>query len=224
MKKIIILLLSFVCLFVIYKCFDNNKINYVSISDYSIYHDSLNYNDYIYKYLTDSNKLSAFNTEFINNNAFLIYKDLLNNRTIRINNNDYFFKKVLRESDLVVINIGMEELYNKYDKYNINTNYENFNKIYSDLKILLKEIRKYAKGRILFIGFYNPYDYYDAKIDEFFYKVNIELNNIMIDNNIIYINLYEIIKGNNYIKNKLFLNQDGYKQIANIIKFYIENT
>ena len=197
-------------LFIIYNLF-NNKINYVSISDYSIIIPN-NYNNYIYKYLHNKKRLGTFNTEFINEDINNLYKDLLSNRTIRVNNNDYYFKKVLRESDLVVINVGMNVISAKYDKYNMEKNRDLFLKVYQNVEKLIIEIKKYAKGKIIFIGPCNPTNYYDANTDRFFYDINNKLNELMINNNVIYIELYELVKSNNNIQRKL----------ANIIEFYLE--
>ena len=208
MKKILGLLFSIICLFLIYHLFDKNKVNYVSVSE-NLY----SYNDYVKDYLISKKRLNSFNTEFINNSINNLYKDLKNNRTIRVNNNDYYFKKVLRESDFVVINIGMTELNNSYDKYDMNKNNSFFSKMYLDIERFIQEIKKYAQGKILFIGLYNPSNYYDANTDRFFYDVNIKLNELMLKNNIIYIDLYEMAKNNK---------ENIQEKIANIINFYLE--
>ena len=221
MKKIFVLVFSLLCLFLIYKCFDKNKINYVSINDYSIYSNLSNYNEYIKDYLDKNNRLGTFNTSFINKNILSIYKDLLNNKTIKMDSNDYYFKKVLRESDFVVINIGMEELSYNYNKLDMNQNYQYFAKMYSNILKLVSEIRKYAKGKVLFLGYYNPTNYYDARVDEFFCDMDIKLNDLMINNNIIYIDLYELVKSNNYKKGN-FIDINMHLKITNIIKYYME--
>ena len=217
MKKIIISIITFLLIFFIYNGFNNKKINYVSIGDNLIN----GYNKYVLKYLDNSNRLGNANT-FINNSIKGLYSDIKKNKTIRSNDNDYFIKKVLRESDILVISIGMQELFNNYDKYDMNHNYKILNKIYNDLDILLNEIRKYAKGTIIFLGYYNPTNYYDSKTDEFFFNIDIKLNKLMGDD-IIYIDLYKLVKGHQY-KNKdsIYLNEDAYKKISNIIEFYID--
>lgn len=213
MKKIILLIITFVSLFIIYKCFDKNKVNYVCVSDYYI-NNKINYNDYIYKYLVNSDRLGTFNINFTNKDTYSIYKDILNNRTIRINNKDFYFKKVLRESDVVIINVGMGELSSFYNKYNMNENNNFFNKLYFDIEKLIKEVKKYAKETIIFIGLYNPTNYYDAKTDEFFYNIDTKLNKLMMNNDINYIDLYELIKNSNNKENISF-------KIASILEFYI---
>ena len=203
--------LAILSLFIIYNSFDKNKINYVSVTDYYTF-KSNNYNSLVYNYLKDNNRLSSFSMEFTNQSINSIYKDLLDNRTIRVNNNDYYFKKVLRESDIVVIDVGMNELSNNYDKYNMDNNKELYLRIYSDIEKLIKEIRKYAKGNVLFIGPYNPSIFYEADTDSFFNNIDITLGELMKENNIIYIDTYELVKSKGNIQDKL----------SKIIEFYME--
>ena len=211
MKKIIILILAILSLFFIYRLFDNKKVNYVSISDYLFINN--NYNNYVYKYLQNKNRLSSFSTHFVNNSISSIYKDLLNNRTIRINNRDYYFKKVLRESNIVVINVGMEEFASNYDKTDMSKNLKTFNSQYDDIVKLIREIRKYAKEKVIFMGYYNPTNYYDARTDELFRNIDLKLGELMHANEVGYIDLYSTIKGSRK-------NID--KKLASIIEFYME--
>ena len=218
MKKILYFFLVFFGIFFVYNNFDNKSINYVSFNDTL---NCYNYNQMIKEYLEKNNKLLNFNDLFINKNISGLIKDIKNNRTIRYKNRDYYIKKDLRESDVLVISIGDEELSKYYDKYDLNKNYYFFNKMYNDVELLIKEINKYAKGKIFFLGYYNPTNYYDSKSDEFFFEIDSKLNNLMINNNMNYISLYEIIKGNNYKSDEIHLNNAGNKEIMNIIEVYL---
>ena len=222
MKKIIFLLLTIVSIYLIYFYFDKGSINYLSISDNVIIDNKINnYNNYVFNYLKKTKKLSEFSTYF-NYNSLLIYQDIENNEVTQVNGRDYYFKKSLRESDVVIINVGMEELSNNYNKYDMKDNYKYFDKMYLNIEKMIKLIKKYAQEKVIFLGYYNPTDYYDSKTDEFFYDVNVKLNRLMTNNNIIYIDLYELIKGNNYKqKNSVYLNDLGYKKISSIIMFYL---
>ena len=203
MKKIITLVMTFLGIFFIYFSFNNHHINYVSIGDNIMNNNlnNINYNQFIKDFLTKKKWLSSFNTSYYNNSVLSLYRDLLNNRTIKNNDGEYYFKKVLRESDILVISVGMEELSKNYSKNNMTNNYLYFEKMYQRIERLVNEIKKYAKGKILFIGYYNPTNYYDAKTDEFFYDINTKLNRLMMNNGITYIDLYELIKGNSYKDN-----------------------
>ena len=155
-----------------------------------------NYNNNIEKYLATNNILGTFNNYYSAPTINKAYQDIKNNRTIRVDNIDYYFKKVLRESDLLVISIGMEELTKNYSKMDMSSNNNYFNKMYNDILRLIKVIKKYAYGKIIFIGYYNPTNYYDANVDQLFYDMNTRLKKIMHENGIIYIDLYKKKKEN----------------------------
>ena len=201
LKRLTLLLITIFFIYLIYSLFNISKFNYVFISD-----SSFNYNTYIKEYLHNKNKLSNFNDYFQSNSISKLYQDIRNNRTIRVNNEDYYIKKVLRESDVLVISVGMEELSNNYSKFDMDKNYRYFNDLYSDIQRLIKEIKKYVFGKIIFIGYYNPTNYYDSNVDRFFYDMNSKLNNLMVNNNNIYLDLYEIVKSNNHKSTNTIIN------------------
>ena len=182
-----------------------------------------NYSNYLQNNLINKKRFNEFNPYFINYNTTLIIQDIDINRTIRINNHDYYFKKSLRESDFVVISVGMEELANNYNKYNIKDNHNYFNKMYLEINNLIKLVKKYAQDKIFFLGYYNPTNYYDAASDELFFYINSKLNRLMLDNNIIYIDLYELVKENNYKeKDSVYLNALAHDKIASILEIYMD--
>ena len=222
MKKIICFLLTILGIFIIYTTFNNNVINYVSMSDILIKKDN-DYDNIIKLELKGKHRLNDFNNIFNRNTIVELTEDIKANRTIWEDGKEYYIKKVLRESDILVINIGMKELSNNYSKYYINKNYQYFDKMYNDISKLIIEIKKYAKGTIIFIGYYNPFEYYDSKTDEFFYNLNLKLNRLMINNKIIYIDMYQRIKGNNFKinANQIYLNSRGNIELSRIIKFYL---
>lgn len=215
MKKNLIILITILVIYLIYYVNNTNGINYVSISD------SLNnYDNDIYEYLPSN---SSFNNYFNSSSIIGLFKDIKNNRTIMVNGEIYYLKKVLRESDVLVINVGMSELAKFFNKYDMDYNYHLLEEMIANIKKMVIEVKKYAYGKIIFIGYYNPVNYYDANIDRLFYDVNIKLERLMIDNNIIYLDLYEKVKGNNYKdRNGSSLNLSGNKMIANIIKYYLK--
>ena len=161
--------------------------------------------------------------QFSNNSIQKVYQDIVDNHSIIINGDIVYFKKVLRESDVVIIDLGMDELSNHFNKYDMNSNYNYFDTILLSIKDLISEIKKYCYGKIVFLGFYNPKPYYDSKIDQFFYEIDLNLNQLMKENNIIYLPLYELIKSNNYrLNNSIYLNHFGKKSITTLIENYLQ--
>lgn len=209
MKKIIFLLITILLVYIIYSS-SIKKNNYLLIND--------SVNDLSSYINISNNKLISVNRNTINS----LYQSIINNDTI----SDSYFKKILRESDIIIINIGMEEISNFFINNDINKNYINFSKLASDIKLLISEIRKYNYGKIIFVGYYNPIKYYDSKIDSFFYNLELELNNLLKEKDIIYIPMYEIIKTNNYkIYNTIYLNDLGKRYISKTIdNIYNKNT
>lgn len=224
MKKILVFLSTLLGLFLIYRHFENKSINYVSIGDSLINNEyqSVSYNNYIKEYLNSYKSKSLINNYFYNNTINGLTNDIQNNRTIWLEE-EYYFKKVLRESDVLVISVGMEELKNNYNKYDMNNNYVIFNKMYLDIMSLIREVKKYAHGVIIFVGYYNPTNYYDSKTDELFYDIDIKLNRLMMNNGITYLDLYQKVKGNKYKEsNSYLLNASGYNILAQTIEFYLK--
>ena len=216
--------ITFFLIIGIYYLLNSYKINYVAIGNNLIKDtQALGYNDLIKDYLESQNKLSSFNTCFYNNSIMSLTEDIKKNRTIWFNDNEYFIKKVLRESDFLVISIGMDELASHYDKQDINHNNLYFQKMYDMIENLIYEVKKYAQGKIIFLGYYNPTSYYDSKTDEFFYNVNLKLNRLMMNNGITYIELYEKMKGHRFQNDTFpsFPNNKGYQEIARVIEFYL---
>ena len=232
MKKIFFLIIISLIIFGIYKIFDESKINYLSIGDSLINgtnpynYSGYGYNNYVKNYLERNDKLRSFNNYYYNNSLEGLTNDIKNNRTIVIDNKEYFIKKILRESDVIVISSGIDELAYNYQENNMNYNYQYFDKMYKNIENLIKEIKKYSVNDIIFIGYYNPNPLYTSEVDEFFYYINEKLSSLMKKNNVIYIDIYEDIKSGNYLDNPKnhHINTNGYLKIANKLLKYLENT
>ena len=230
MKKILFLLLLALCLAGIYYIFKEPQINYLSIGDSLINgvnpynNEGYGYNNYIKNYLERNNKLRSFNNYYYNNSIKGLTQDIQNNRTILVDNKEYFIKKVLRESDLIVITSGMDELSYNYQKNNIKDNYQYFEKMYNDIEKLIIEVKKYAVKDIIFIGYYNPTKIYTSEVDEFFGYIREKLSILMKKYNIEYLDIYNEIKAGNYQDNpnNHHINTNGYLKIANLLLKYLE--
>ena len=160
------------------------------------------------------------NSSYKNTRINGLIDDIRKNKTVRHNNQEYFLKKELRECDYLIINMGMLELDKLYKPFEKDNN-DSLNELLELVKNMLSEIKKYAKERIIFIGYHNPSNYYNQQTDSFFYEMDIRLNRLMMNNDITYISTYQLVKGNPYKKNFISLNALGEEKIANLINFYI---
>lgn len=229
MKKIIGIFLCLLTVFLIFITTNDNKINYLSIGDtltrginsYNVV--GYGYNDYVKNYLKRNNLLRTFNSDYYNNSIIDFENDIINNKTIVINDKEYYLKKMLRESDLVVISLGMDEL-SYYFNNDIKKIHQEFDKMLLNLEDFINVVRSYAKNDIIFIGYYNPTKKYNSDIDELFYYIENSLQEMLNKYDISYINLYERVKSGNYLDsdNNYHLNSKGYLMIANEIINYIE--
>lgn len=230
MKKIIMILICLLSVFLIFIFAKDDKINYLSIGDtltrgmnsYNVF--SNGYNDYVKNYLKRNNMLRTFNNDYYNNSIIGFESDIINNKTIVINDKEYYIKKMLRESDLLVISLGMDELAYYFDN-DIKRVHQEFDKMLLNLEDFINSVRDYAKNNILFIGYYNPTNNYNSDIDELFYYIENSLNDMLNKYDVDYIKLYEKVKNSHYLdnKNNYHLNSKGYLMIANEIIDYIEN-
>lgn len=230
MKKIIAILMCILTVFLIFFFAKDNKINYLSIGDTLTRgitsYDTIGtgYNDYVKNYLRRNNLLRNFNNDYYNNSIIGFESDINNNKTIIIDDKEYYIKKMLRESDIVVISLGMDELAYYFDN-DINKLHLEFDKMLLNLEDFSKVVRDYAKNEIIFVGYYNPSNIYNSDIDELFYYIEQSLEKMLKKYDIKYIKLYEKVKNSNYLdnKNSYHLNSKGYLMIANEIISYIDN-
>ena len=171
MKKILCLLIICLLVYTIYYFNHTDKITYISIGDYlSVGIDSngntnYGYSNYLSNYLKDKDLLKSYNNYFSTSGTRIV--DLKNkletNWTIKKDGKSLSLKKCLREAELVTLSVGMDDILTNLTLSTVSvenlTNEEItaiVDKTIKDLEKLFKELRKYAKEEIIFIGFYNP--------------------------------------------------------------------
>ena len=177
------------------------------------------YNDYIKNYLETNNFLNSYNNIFSKSKYRIseLNNDIINNKDVIYNNRTYNIRKSLRETDLLTIFIGMDEV---IDLINRNNTSEIDNLI-NNMDNLIKNIKLYCKNKIILIGYYNPYDNID------FYKLFSYISDKYIEiakkYNIIYVDINNIVSNDKTIlpnKNDYHLTSKGYLKISNrVIKF-----
>ena len=225
--KLTILGIIILIVFWIYVCAKNNKIYYVVLGDtISTGMNPYGKKDYGYSdYLKDSLKIRYYkNYSKENNTTIDIIEDIKYKPKI---------KKDLRESNLVTLTIGLTDFNNSIENKTIDVNKildlkDNINKIIPNIDKTLKELRKYAKEKIIIIGYYNPVPFLfntSAKdLDILFAYIDEEYRKLSEKYDCIYISTYEVFKNNDYLPNprSIYPNTNGYKEISKLIKKYLQ--
>ena len=197
MKKIILaLFLFFLCLacYFIYKLTDKKELKITAIGD-------------------STANVEGTNNIFINKDYRLV--DLINVIKYNEEKNSISIHQILNNTDILIIAIGMNDIYYKIDTEPKEI-YTYLNNFISRYDVLLKEINKYNYKKVYVLGYYNIYNY---KNDIFTY-VNYKLNRLANSYNYVYLDLNKILYNNpKYYENngKYYLNNEGYRQILKLI-------
>ena len=213
-KKLILLLIIIISVVLISKINKNNNISYTSLGDgyakgIDSYGETNGYNKYVKQHLKKNNKLNNYNSF---SDKDMSINNLYTNILINKNN----IKSTLRESEIVTLSIGLNDLRYKLSITN-NINDYKLNKIINDINIdlnrLLIEISKYHKDKIYTIGYY-----YRDNNDIYLVKGIRRLNKLYKNNNnIVYIYNKKIQKHDKkYLvnPNNMYLNDEGYRLLG----------
>ena len=174
------------------------------------------------EYLESKNKLSSYNTTYTNNDYRIT--DLLRiieyNEEEIVNDKPLSIHKLLKESDIITLSIGMNEL---YYKLTINTDniYSYIDEMMEDMSKLFHEINKYNHKQVFVLGYYNITN----DNQDIFNYANIKLKNLCLKEGYTYIPLNSILNDKIYFQNdnKIYPNKLGYQQIYKIIVEKIKN-
>lgn len=227
MKKILILGIIILSIFLIYLTTIDKKVYYVSLGDEislgmtkeGYYEKS--YPLYIKEYLEKNNKLETFIDDYSKQGYRItdLINDINNNKEIEETNKT--IKNVLIKADLVTISIGTNDILSKISneqnltKIDYKRLYKNIEEIVNDLDKLLKIIREYCKEDIILIGtniktenenLREIINYTNEKFDEVSKKYDIEY-----------------IKTDEIIKEKIYPTIEEYKRLSEQIIDSINN-
>ena len=205
MKKIILILFLFLSCYLIYNLTEDKSQSYLVIGD--LVADN--------PYLKNNNL--KYNNTYINENYRII--DLLNtikyNQEIKVNNKSISIHRLLKNNDILIISVGMNDIYYKLNS-EIKNIYTYINDMVNNMDILLSEIDRYNYQKVFVLGYYNITN----KHNDIFTYLNYKMKKITNKYNYDYIELNNIL-GNNpnfYLKSNNFnLNNQGYNEINKII-------
>ena len=226
-KKLLILLLLSLSVFFVYNLSGKKITIYTTLGD-SFSNGENSYGGYTYgyeDYLKDHLKKTS-NLEIIdlytnkNENINTLYNRILRNDAKIVGNKNYNIKKVLAESDIITISIGLNDIiYEYYIDKNVSKSHYKENKvvkyIYNNFKKLMSEILKYKDKNIFIIG----YPERDVKYKRLIQKLNNKYKNYSEKNVITFIDSDKLLDKNEHFdnKNSIFPNTKGYEVIANKI-------
>ncbi|MGN1000582.1 MAG: SGNH/GDSL hydrolase family protein [Bacilli bacterium] len=238
-KKILFYICVVLAIFVIYKITFNGKINYVALGDslakgINPYGEAAyGYTDYIADYLSKNNLLDNYVKEYTKSNYKIsdLVNDINNNKSV-IHNETYInIKSTLRESDLITLSIGINDFLDELTVDNLSIKLKDnaylknkINEISSEFNDLLVLIKKYAKGDIIVIGYYNPFPYeqnYKEDLDKLIKYLNSEYSNICQKNNVYFVDVFQYFDNRtDYLPNPLNKHPNvlGYNEIFNQVK------
>lgn len=240
MKKILCLLIICLLVYTIYYFNHTDKITYISIGDsLSVGIDSngntnYGYSNYLANYLKDKDLLKSYNNYFSTSGTRII--DLKNkletNWTIKKDGKSLSLKKCLREAELVTLSVGMDDILTELTLSTVSVeNLSNkeittiVDKTVNELDSLFKELRKYAKEDIIFIGFYNPLEEETLTAERLYTYLITKTKNLCKTYDIEYLDIYNLFKKNkDYIDNptNIYPTTEAYQMIATkIIENYL---
>ena len=174
----------------------------LSLNSYNIY----SYDNYYKDYLKDKleNYIVYGN---INYRIGELKRDIEKN--IKINNRT--IQNILIKSDLIILEIGIDELMyalNVVDKYTY------LDGMVSNMESLIFLIRKYSKEKIVLVGYYNPSIIENQKYIDY---INDKYKEICKKYNIKYLDVGQLNKKEYFSSNNNHLNDKGYNWINNQI-------
>lgn len=227
-KLLLLVILIIVCVFTIYKLFNNDKISYIALGDslaegMNPYGEvSYGYADFIKESIENKNKLENYTKEYTETGYTT--EDIINELKLSSE-----LKRDLRESDLVTISIGANDFLNSINTKNIKLTdipiYKaKIEEIMPNIDKCIEEIRKYAKENLIIVGYYNPIPFLfntsGSDLDTLFAYIDEEYSNIAKKYDCKYVSLYQLFKNNsNYLPNPMDIHPsiEGYKAISDEI-------
>ena len=229
MKKIIIIGMIVLAIFLIYLCNMDKKVYYLALGDSLAKGEGPNgtkvkgYTVLVKDYLEERNILETYIDKFADNGKRTtdLINDINDNKKITLKKEIITLQNALIKADLVTLSIGANDILNKINIEQI-TDYEQiYNYIdesIKDLEKLLKIMREYCKEDIILIGYYNPYPYLNnKKTSDIFDYLNKKYKETSNKYNVTYVEISDLFKENPSFlpnENDIHPSKEAYKEIS----------
>jgi len=205
MKKIILILFLFllcIACYIIYHKTKSNKLYITSLGDSLATYQYINNN--VKKYNVDFTDKDMHINDLLNILKYQYKKDT----TSHVHQN-------LKKSDIVIISVGMNDIYYKLNN-DTKEIYTFINNIINNYEEIFKEINKYDYKQVYVLGYYNITN----QNNDLFNYANYKLKKIAKNYNYIYLDLNTYFYNNQqYLKKEtnFYPNKEGFEQITNLI-------
>lgn len=192
LKKMIVLLLVILTVFLIYLTTLDRKVYYLSIGDYLTtgVDQKYTWNQTLVEELEHRGKFEIYINQFSNTNlrtTDLIYQ-IQNNEKRTIENKEKSIKNTLIKADLVTLTVGMNDFLYKMnmniDDIDMEELYNYVDESMNDTETLLKLIREYCKEDIFMTNYYVPRNIDSEKAYKMIYYANKKLEELAKEYNI----------------------------------------
>ena len=220
MKKIIICFIVFLSVFVIYLANMDKKVYYLALGDSNkktidcFNNEVKGYSYYVKEFLDNKGVLEKYVYGYSKKDKRIteIINDIDSNKKYK----KFTLKNALVKADLVTLSINVDDVFLKLSSEDINYNdfYNYIDDLSTDFEKLIKLIREYCKEDIIFIGYYNPFNYKnDSDIQDVIDYINRKYKDVCDEYDVSFLDISDF--DNNYLSNNsYYLNKDGYKEIG----------
>lgn len=179
LKKIFVIAVLLLVVFLIYLTTMDKKIYYLVLGD-SI---SFEYPKEIVTYLNQKNLLEQYRNEFVKDDMRItdLIRDIEDNKKVIIDKKEQTIKNALIKADLVTISIGNEELFYKIKMEKPDNLFNYIDDMMKDMETLFVVLKEYCKEDIFILGYVNPFssnmnrytDYANEKLETLAKKYDI---------------------------------------------------
>lgn len=233
LKKIMVLLVLALVVFLIYLTTLDKKVYYLSIGDYLTTGSSQNYawNKELVQELKEKHKFEIYINQFSNMNlrtTDLIYQ-IQNNEKRKIQGKEKSIKNALIKADLVTLSVGMNDLLYKMnmdiDNIDMEELYNYVDETIKDNEELLKLVREYCKEDIFMINYYVPRNITSDKAIKMIYYANKKLEELTTEYHIELIDISTFSTNSDFFNDETaYLSEEGEEHLAELMKKEMRKT